>query len=99
MVQGDAKQKSVEELLNEASSLLNKVSNGEPIVVQQSVEELEQLGYVCDESGCVLVLPHERESAKGEPCESRGWDKGWGRACPPGHDGTKHYTSPIRTIP
>jgi len=71
--EGDAKIKSVEELLNEASSLLSKVSNGETIgesipTMQQSVEELEQLGYVCDESGCVLVLPHERESAKGEPC-------------------------------
>ena len=75
LLQGDAKIKSVEELLNEASSLLSKVSNGETIgesipTMQQSVEELEQLGYVCDESGCVLVLPHERESAKGEPCES-----------------------------
>jgi hypothetical protein len=31
----------------------------------QTIDELEELGYVCDESGCVLVLPGMDEESDG----------------------------------
>lgn len=50
-------------MLKEASDLLNKAEGraaaGQPlqtVTSMESMEELEGLGYVCDESGCVLVF-------------------------------------------
>jgi hypothetical protein len=36
--------------------------------VQASIDELQGLGYVCDESGCVLVLPGDRQRDDSEYC-------------------------------
>jgi hypothetical protein len=55
----------------QANALLNQVSGGaapgtQSPGVQSSIDELEALGYVCDESGCVLVLPNEMSDDEGE---------------------------------
>lgn len=34
--------------------------------MQASIDELQGLGYVCDESGCVLVLPGDRSGDESE---------------------------------
>jgi hypothetical protein len=57
-----AGQKDVDAMLAEANALLNAVAGGatesRPVPgVQESIDELQALGFVCDESGCVLVLP------------------------------------------
>lgn len=64
----EGKVKSVEDMLNEANALLERVSNGQPLgsSYQASIDELSELGYVCDESGCVLVLPGDRQKAVAE---------------------------------
>jgi hypothetical protein len=58
-------QQSVEDVLAAANALLNNLQSGEPMPstpgVQASIDELQGLGYVCDESGCVLVLPGDRQ--------------------------------------
>ncbi|GBF97883.1 hypothetical protein Rsub_10238 [Raphidocelis subcapitata] len=58
---GGAGNKDVDAILAEANALLNAVTaGGEPLPgVQESIDELTALGFVCDESGCVLVLPTE----------------------------------------
>jgi hypothetical protein len=63
----DNKGKSVEELLAEANALLDSVSHGEytGAGLQASIDELEDLGYTCDESGCVLILPEKPKRAQG----------------------------------
>lgn len=61
----DNKGKSVEELLAEANALLDQVSHGEYAGLQASIDELEDLGYTCDESGCVLILPEKPKRAQG----------------------------------
>ncbi|KAF6254502.1 hypothetical protein COO60DRAFT_1703289 [Scenedesmus sp. NREL 46B-D3] len=66
----DGKTKSVDDVLREANALLENLSAGMPTgtpALQASIDELEQMGYVCDESGCVLVLPGDRERAAGPP--------------------------------
>ncbi|WIA16699.1 hypothetical protein OEZ85_013356 [Tetradesmus obliquus] len=66
----DGKSKSVDDVLREANALLENLSAGMPSgtpALQASIDELEQMGYVCDESGCVLVLPGDRERAAGPP--------------------------------
>jgi hypothetical protein len=58
----------VDDVLREANALLENLSAGMPSgtpALQASIDELEQMGYVCDESGCVLVLPGDRERAAG----------------------------------
>lgn len=60
-------------MLAEANALLNAVATGGAAPapasaakgVQQSIEELEGLGYVCDESGCVLVVASESSDDEG----------------------------------
>jgi hypothetical protein len=64
----DGNAKSVDDVLREANALLENLSAGLPSTtpaLQASIDELEQMGYVCDESGCVLVLPGDRERAAG----------------------------------
>lgn len=39
--------------------------------VRASIDELEGLGYVCDESGCVLVLPGDQQREEGEELPRR----------------------------
>ena len=65
-------------MLAAANALLSNLQSGEPTgssnPVQASIDELQGLGYVCDESGCVLVLPGDRSGDESE-CfcwESRG---------------------------
>lgn len=64
-----AQQQSVEDVLAAANALLDNLQSGEPVQstpgVQASIEELQGLGYVCDESGCVLVLPGDRQQEEG----------------------------------
>lgn len=47
--------------------MLESLSAGNPPAasLQASIDELAEMGYVCDESGCVLVLPGDRERASG----------------------------------
>jgi hypothetical protein len=84
--------KSVDEMLAEANALLNAVSSGVPGAaavaaagasgVLQSIDELEQLGFVCDESGCVLVLPTAEPDSDASAkslttfVQGRGWGLG-----------------------
>jgi hypothetical protein len=68
LVDQDGKAKSVDDVLREANALLENLSAGMPSgtpALQASIDELEMMGYVCDESGCVLVLPGDRERAAG----------------------------------
>lgn len=61
---------SVEDVLAAANALLSNLQSGEPSSsinpAQASIEELQGLGYVCDESGCVLVLPGDRSRDESE---------------------------------
>jgi hypothetical protein len=62
-------QQSVEDVLAAANALLNNLQSGEPMPstpgVQASIDELQGMGYVCDESGCVLVFEgDQREDSK-----------------------------------
>lgn len=65
----DGKQ-SVDDVLAAANALLDSMSAGTtPLsMLQASIDELEQMGYVCDESGCVLVDPHDADSMSGAGC-------------------------------
>ena len=58
---------SVNDIMGEANALPERVTGGKPLPPQflQSVDELEELGYVCDESGCVLVLPGRDDESDG----------------------------------
>lgn len=68
-------QQSVEDVLAAANALLNNLQAGEPMPATQgvraSIDELEGLGYVCDESGCVLVLPGDQQREEGEELPHR----------------------------
>lgn len=62
-------------MLKEANALLNAVAGGTQApdqAVQDSIEGLTALGFVCDESGCVLVLPHESSDEEGECSRAAG---------------------------
>jgi hypothetical protein len=52
-----------------ANALLDNLQAGKPgstaNLLQQSIDELQEMGYVCDESGCVLVLPGDKDNAAG----------------------------------
>lgn len=90
--------KDVDKLIADAEALLNMASGGArraaapPAipVSQQSIDEMAALGYVCDESGCVLVLPTESiddaAGARGEERSGCGWGEHGARAQrgPPG---------------
>lgn len=71
MLVADAKdgKQSVDDVLAAANALLDSMSAGTtPLsMLQASIDELEQMGYVCDESGCVLVDPHDADSMSGPP--------------------------------
>eukprot|EP00879_Flechtneria_rotunda_P024616 GHRR01026114.1.p2 GENE.GHRR01026114.1~~GHRR01026114.1.p2 ORF type:complete len:127 (+),score=16.98 GHRR01026114.1:242-622(+) len=62
----DGKQsQNVDDVLAAANAPLENLSAGQTPVVQPplqaNIDELQELGYVCDESGCVLVLPGDSE--------------------------------------
>jgi hypothetical protein len=63
-------QQSVEDVLAAANALLSNLQSGEPSSsinsAQASIEELQGLGYVCDESGCMLVLPGDSSRDESE---------------------------------
>lgn len=61
--------KSVEDVLREANALLENLSGGGalPPSLQASIDELQEMGYVCDESGCVLMMPGDDPLAAGPP--------------------------------
>jgi hypothetical protein len=63
------KQQSVDDVLAAANALLDNLSSGmpagSPASLQDSIDELQSMGYVCDESGCVLVLPGSQDGAEG----------------------------------
>lgn len=73
-------------MLAEANALLNAVAGGEAPGAQtqgvlESIDELTGLGFVCDESGCVLVLPQSSTDEDDNPAlntllEGRGWRLG-----------------------
>ncbi|KAF8065458.1 hypothetical protein HT031_003059 [Scenedesmus sp. PABB004] len=65
--------KSVDDVLAAANALLDNLTSGQtpPSLLQASIDELEGLGYVCDESGCVLVLPDDSDASAGPPPVSR----------------------------
>eukprot|EP00878_Enallax_costatus_P034577 GHUV01038352.1.p1 GENE.GHUV01038352.1~~GHUV01038352.1.p1 ORF type:complete len:201 (+),score=35.46 GHUV01038352.1:205-807(+) len=70
----DGKVRTVEDVLAAANALLDNLSAGAGLPdesVQASIEELSSMGYVCDESGCVLVLPGDRDRVAGPPAISR----------------------------
>jgi hypothetical protein len=79
----------VEDVLAAANALLDNLQAGEPMPatpgVRASIDELEGLGYVCDESGCVLVLPGDQQREEGEKsccCCCTGY-VGWSGATAP----------------
>lgn len=61
LLQASSGGKDVDAMLAEANALLDAVAGGAAPAksVQESIEQLQGLGYVCDESGCVLVVPSE----------------------------------------
>jgi hypothetical protein len=64
------KQQSLEDVLAAANALLDNLQAGNPpspgaMSLQGSIDELSALGYMCDESGCVLVLPGDHGSGEG----------------------------------
>lgn len=66
----DGKPRSVEDVLAAANALLDNLSAGTPVPqesIQASIDELSEMGYVCDESGCVLVLPGDKDRVAGPP--------------------------------
>ncbi|KIY94578.1 hypothetical protein MNEG_13383 [Monoraphidium neglectum] len=79
---------NVDDMLAEANALLNAVTGGDAAPkqyytagVQESIDELTGLGFVCDESGCVLVLPAESTDDDGADglntlLEGQGWRLG-----------------------
>lgn len=81
-LQGSRSGNDVESALAEANALLNAVAGGSPPApgVQESIDGLTALGFVCDESGCVLVLPtssveegkHCRGLSMGKMCQQHG---------------------------
>lgn len=76
-------EKDVDDIMAEANELLNAVAGGKapaPAGVQESIDGLTAAGFVCDESGCVLVLPQESED-EGTPTlatllQGEGWRLG-----------------------
>lgn len=69
--------RTVEDVLAAANALLDDLSAGGGLPedsVQARIEELSQMGYVCDESGCVLVLPGDKDRVAG-PCPSQAFSK------------------------
>eukprot|EP00775_Hariotina_reticulata_P012516 gene12516-12650_t len=75
LVVRDSKSKSVDDVLAAANALLENLQAGKPVstsnLLQQSIDELQEMGYVCDESGCVLVLPGDKDKAAGPPAISK----------------------------
>jgi len=111
-----AQQQSVEDVLAAANALLDNLQSGEPVQstpgVQASIEELQGLGYVCDESGCVLVLPGDRQQEEGVEKKSSigylsgsNWSLGMLESVPEPEEGepptpfTAEISGPCWTIP
>lgn len=110
-----AQQQSVEDVLAAANALLDNLQSGEPVRstpgVQASIDELQGLGYVCDESGCVLVLPGDRQQDEGTEKSSIGflsgsnWSLGMLETVPEPEEGepptsfTAEISGPCWTIP
>ena len=63
---------NVNDVLSEVNALMERVS-GKPLPASMlsTIDDLEELGYVCDESGCVLVLPSMDEESDGAFSGSR----------------------------
>lgn len=64
----DGKGQAVEDVLAAANALLDNLSAGKALPqnsIQASIDELSEMGYVCDESGCVLVLPGDKARVAG----------------------------------
>lgn len=81
---GSSGSPNVDDILAEANALLNAVSGGTAPPkqyyspgVQESIDELTGLGFVCDESGCVLVLPTESTDEEGELLNTLMEGNGW----------------------
>ncbi|KAI8468763.1 MAG: hypothetical protein J3K34DRAFT_426171 [Monoraphidium minutum] len=85
---GSSGNPSVDDILAQANALLDSVAGGSAPQkqyyspgVQESIDELTGLGFVCDESGCVLVLPTESTDDEGGEAlntlmEGNGWRLG-----------------------
>ncbi|KAI8474736.1 MAG: hypothetical protein J3K34DRAFT_518035 [Monoraphidium minutum] len=78
-----AASRDVEDVLAEANALLNSVGGGgDPSAVQETIDDLTKLGYVCDETGCVLVFPNSDSDIEDAVMElrtclqGRGWRLG-----------------------
>lgn len=67
----------MEDVLAAANALLSNLQSGEPDQSNPdpsaSIDELQALGYVCDESGCVLVLPGDRQEQGESIMGGSGW--------------------------